>query len=554
MNKLVTAVMGLALFASMAMAMANDYDVVILNGRVMDPETSFDGIRNVGVKDGEIVTITKKEITGKETIDANGLVVAPGFIDTQSHSAGSLWGVRAMLRDGVTTPLDFEIGAINVGAWYAEREGKWPVNMGIVAAEELHRMRVLDKMPLPDPVDVWRLGELRGKSYEENDIPDWAVTQPDLEQLNAILAGLDEELRVGALGIGSTVGYMSEGVSTFELFQTQKVAANYGRTFAAHVRFLGNTLPPNEGTLGGLEEIANGVALNQPFLLSHNNNYGWWEIEERLKLLRAQGYNAWSEYYPYTAGSSTIGAEFLKPDKIGPTGMSYERMLNPQTGEFMNREEYDRIVADDPGFMIVAFLDSREPWLPMWLTVPHMTVASDAMPPVDVEGNYLKGDDPFEKFNGHPRTVATHAKVLRLARENDISLLHTLSQLSYWSALHLGDAGLESMKVRGRMQEGMVADITIFDPKTVRDNATYTAGENGLPSTGIPYVLVNGTIVVKDSKVLKGVNPGQSIRYPIESNGRFKPLEKKTYLRTLIGQEYINLEDETMGSEHAFEK
>ena len=100
----------------------------------------------------------------------------------------------------------------------------------------------------------------------------------------------------------------------------------------------------------------------------------------------------------------------------------------------------------------------------------------------------------------------------------------------------------------------MVADITIFDPKTVRDNATYTAGENGLPSTGIPYVLVNGTIVVKDSKVLKGVNPGQSIRYPIESNGRFKPLEKKTYLRTLIGQEYINLEDETMGSEHAFEK
>ncbi len=104
------------------------------------------------------------------------------------------------------------------------------------------------------------------------------------------------------------------------------------------------------------------------------------------------------------------------------------------------------------------------------------------------------------------------------------------------------------------MQEGMVADITIFDPETVKDNATYTAGENGLPSTGIPYVLVNGTIVVKDSKVLKGVNPGQPIRYAVESKGRFKPLDKKSYLRTLIGQEYINLEDETMGSEHAFEK
>ena len=284
--------------------------------------------------------------------------------------------------------------------------------------------------------------------------------------------------------------------------------------------------------------------------LSHNNNYGWWEIEERLQLLRAQGYNAWSEYYPYTAGSTTIGAEFLKPENIKAAGMSYERMLNPQTGEFMNREEYDRIVADDPGFIIVAFIDAREPWLPMWLTVPHMTVASDAMPPVDKDGNYLKGDDPYEKFSGHPRTVATHAKVLRLARENDISLLHTLSQLSYWSALHLGDAGLESMKVRGRMQEGMVADITIFDPETVTDNATYVAGKNGLPSTGIPYVIVNGTIVVKDSKVLDGVNPGQAIRYPVESKGRFKPLERNTYLKTLIGKEYINLDDETMGPEH----
>ena len=529
---------------------AAEYDVVILNGRVMDPETSFDGIRNVGVKDGKIITITKHTITGKETIDATGHVVAPGFIDTQTHSAGSLWGARAGLRDGVTTPLDFEIGAINVDAWYAEREGKWPVNLGTVVAQEYHRMRVLDKMPLPDPVDVWQLGKWRGESYKENNIPDWAVTKPNLEQLNAILAGLDEELRVGALGVGSTIGYMIEGITTFEQFQTQKVAANYGRTFAAHVRFLGNTEPPNEGTLGGLEEIANGVALNQPFLLSHNNNYGWWEIEERLQLLRARGYNAWSEYYPYTAGSTTIGAEFLKPDKIEPTGMSYERMLNPQTGKFLNREEYDRIVADDPGFMIVAFIDAREPWLPMWLGMPHMTVASDAMPPVDAEGNYLKSDDPYEKFSGHPRTVATHAKVLRLARENDISLLHTLSQLSYWSALHLGDAGLESMKVRGRMQEGMVADITIFDPETVKDNATYEAGENGLPSTGIPYVLVNGTIVVKDSKVLDGVNPGQPIRYPVESTGRFKPLGRNTYLKTLIGQEYINLDDETMGPEH----
>ena len=86
--------------------------------------------------------------------------------------------------------------------------------------------------------------------------------------------------------------------------------------------------------------------------------------------------------------------------------------------------------------------------------------------------------------------------------------MHTLAQTSYWSAKHLGDAGIEAMKVRGRMQEGMVADITIFDPENIKDNSTYKTGENGLPSSGIPYVLVNGTIVVKDSKVQK-VFPGQ---------------------------------------------
>jgi len=516
----------------------------------MDPETGFDGYRNVGIKDGKIVTITEKGIGGKETIDARGLVVAPGFIDTQMHSQGSLWGVKAGLRDGVTTPMDFEIGAINVDAWYGEREGKWPVNFGTVVAHEYHRMRVLDKMPLPDPVDVWKLGELRGQSYKENDIPDWADTRSTLDQLNAILAGLDEELRAGALGIGSTMGYMQNGVTTFELFQVQKVAANYRRTFASHVRLLGNTTPPTEGTLGALEQLANGIALNQPLLLSHNNNFGWWEVEERLELLRARGYNVWSEYYPYTAGSTTIGSEMIKPENIEGAGMSYERMLNPQTGKFMSREEYEQILAKDKGFMIVAFIDAREEWLKLWLRVPHMTVAADSMPPVDADGNYLKGDDPYEKYSGHPRTVGTHAKVLRLARENDVPLMHTLAQLSYWSAKHIGDAGVEAMKVRGRIQEGMVADITVFDPETVTDNSDYKEGTNGLPSTGIPYVLVNGQIVVKESKVLNGVLAGQSIRYPVEKEGRFTPLEKESYLEKILGKNVVDLHDETMAPVH----
>ena len=111
--------------------------------------------------------------------------------------------------------------------------------------------------------------------------------------------------------------------------------------------------------------------------------------------------------------------------------------------------------------------------------------------------------------------------------------MQVLSMLSYTSAKHLGDTGLEAMKVRGRLQKGMVADITIFDPAKVTDNSTYEKGT--LPSTGIPYVLVNGVVVVKDSKVLKGVNPGQPIRFKPEAKGRFTPLSFEEWEKNYLG-------------------
>jgi hypothetical protein len=510
------------------------YDVVILGGRVMDPETSFDGVRNVGIKDGLIVTITEQDVSGSESIDATGHVVTAGFIDTHHHGAGNAWGVKTSLRDGVTTPMDLELGTINVDGWYAAREGKWAANYGAAASHEFHRMRVLDGMTIDQPADGSDFARLRNESYEENGKPDWAVTRASLDQLNEMLANIDEDLRAGALGIASTTGYMANGVTTLELFNVQKVAANYGRVYASHVRLLGNSNPPTEATLGAFEQIANGIALNQPLLLSHNNNAGWWEVEEHLQLLRDQGYNVWSEYYPYTCGSSTIGSEFIKPDNIGALGLDYTNLVDPRTGEPMNREIYDRIVAEDPAYIIVLCLPQREPWLPMWLEVPHMTVAGDQMPPVNIDGELLSWEDPYDAYNGHPRTAGTHAATLRLGREHNVPLMQTLAQNSFWSAKHLGDAGVEAMKVRGRMQEGMVADITIFNPATVTDNATYKMGENGRPSTGIPYVLVNGRIMVRDSKVVDGVFPGQPIRFEPEATGRFEPLAKESYLENLL--------------------
>ena len=97
------------------------------------------------------------------------------------------------------------------------------------------------------------------------------------------------------------------------------------------------------------------------------------------------------------------------------------------------------------------------------------------------------------------------------------------------SMTSLSEMGLKAMQVRGRMQKGMVADITIFDPQSVTDNSTYTKGT--LPSTGILHVIVNGTLVMKDQEPLKGVNPGQPIRFePVES--RFEPLTIEGWQKT----------------------
>jgi N-acyl-D-glutamate deacylase len=138
---------------------------------------------------------------------------------------------------------------------------------------------------------------------------------------------------------------------------------------------------------------------------------------------------------------------------------------------------------------------------------------------------------PFEEYTGHPRTPGSRGKVLKMAREEGVPLMFTLHQLSYWSAKHLGDMGLEAMQVRGRLQQGMVADITIFDAEKVQDNSSFKTGEQALPTTGIPYVIVNGTVIVKDSEFQYDTYPGQPIRFPMEDKGRFEPLTINKWIK-----------------------
>jgi len=502
-------------------AMAEDYDLVILNGRVMDPETKYDTISNVGIKDGRIAAITKDKIKGKETIDANRLVVAPGFIDGHQHCIEP-YAYRLMLRDGRTTIMDLELGAYGpkLDEWYKRREGKASVNFGVAVSHEFARAAVLDGFNDWKYINTPDALQSRVKQG-------WSKTRPTLEQGNRILAAIDEGLQQGGLGIGSTLGYMREGVSAREVFELQRLSGLYGRFIDMHFRY---TPGDDVGEVNGIQEmLANAAALGSPAIAAHFNNPGYNLVHELLVRMREKGYNVWGEIYPYNAGSTALNAVFLEPEVwLKALGNKYEDTIQDvATGKFYTQKTREEMLKKEPTRPVIVYKCPDE-WVLDWVKLPGVAIGSDGMPILPDDN--LTWDTPYEDFpNTHPRFSGSFAKVLRIARENNIPLMQAVAMTSYNYAKPLGDMGLKSMQVRGRMQKGMVADITIFDPQTVTDNSTYAKGT--LPSTGILHVIVNGTIVMRDQEPLKGVNPGQPIRFePVKS--RFKPLNKEEWVKT----------------------
>ncbi len=509
----------LALSLVMVMpALAGDYDLVINNGRVIDPETLFDDVANVGIKDGRIVEISKKPLTGTETVDATGHIVAPGFIDTHFHFQMPV-GYSLGLRDGLTTSMDFEMGCAGsyMAEWYEARAGVTGANYGCAVSHESARAMVIDGAD----GDYMKDGPI--SALETRKKTGWSQTRPTLEQGNAILEEIDKGLQAGAPGVGSTVGYMREGVSSREMFEVQKVGARYGRPTGAHTRYtLGTDTTENNGAQ---ELIANALALGAPAIVLHYNNDGWRLAHEMITKLQEQGHNIWGEIYPYAAGSTTINAEFLEPESwIDGFGKRYEdTMLDPVTGEFYTLETYKETVASEPSRLIVIFKQPAENQA-KWLTLKGVTMASDATAgtPYDAPWDY-----PLEKLGGtHPRTAGARGATIRLGRENNIPMMQLMSILSYNAARHLGSIGLESMQERGRIQTGMVADIVVFDPELFTDNSTYEQGS--IPSTGMKAVIVNGQVTVRDD-VLLPVFAGQPIRFDPEDKPRFEPISEEAW-------------------------
>jgi hypothetical protein len=492
---------GLAAFS----ARAQNYDLVILNGRVMDPESGLNAVRNIGVSSGKIETITSQLIQGDEVIDASGLVVAPGFIDLHCHGQDP-YSIRISLRDGVTSALDLEAGVWPVDQYYAEREDKWQVNYGASVAHVSTRIMVMDGINSNGHLLTGgRLGEA-GRS------PNWSIERSTPQQLEQIIRLVDEGLAQGAIGIGFPVGYYT-GVGGPEIFEVARLAVKYGgMPITTHVRYLSVINPSSY--LGIEEMLAVATVLDLPLLVHHLHSNAMALTPDALALVdtaNAVGHKVLAEAYPYTRGSSIIGARYLDSGFQQRTGMDYSDITWVKTMEPENQASFEAHRQDEPGGLMI-MNHIPEPDMLAAITHPGSIIGSDGMPFLDSEGNMLDWNSSFESANGHPRGAGTHAKVLRMAREReDLTLMDAIAKMSYLPARFLEDV-VPDMKVRGRLKPGAIADISIFDPVTVSDKAGWDKGTNSLPSTGIPFVIVNGTVVVKNSGVRNDVFPGQAIR------------------------------------------
>ena len=405
----------------------------------------------------------------------------------------------------MTTPLDLEVGAFPVDDFYAYWDGKALLNYGANVSHPFARVKVLDGQD-PGGRVIYEGSIQRAMAAGQQ----WKTKLYDPKDERAVMDAIEAELKKGGLGIAYPVGYYTL-VGSPEMMSVTSLAAKYDVPITAHVRYLAQ-IPPS-GYLGMAEMITVARIHDVPLLLHHVQSNCLGLTEKCLDLIdaaRAQGQKVVGEFYPWNYAGTYVDADYNRPGFEQRMGIQASDYKIAATGEALTTEKFDKLRKEAPDTPLLMYT-MKDEYIMAAFTRPGVIVGSDAMPYIVDGGLNGDWDTPYGAGNGHARGAGTHAKILRMVRETRaISLMEAIAKMTLLPARFLEDQ-VPQMTKRGRVQEGAVADITIFDPKTVTENSGPEIGKNSLPSTGIPYVIVNGTVVVDDSKVQR-VAPGVAIR------------------------------------------
>ena len=462
---------------------AQQYDLVLEGGRVMDPETGLDAVRSVGIRDGKILSISSDPLSGHRVIHAAGLVVAPGFIDLHQHGQ-ELESQRVKALDGVTTALELEIGAPDVAQFLKAKEGHSLIHYGTAASHVAGRALVFGA-PLP-------AGEILPKSGPATDRPATA------EQISRIEERLRAELDAGALAIGMGIQY-TPGATRREVIDMFRLAAERKVPVYTHVRSSGSVEPGS--SIESVSEVIGASAITgAPLHIVHVNSSCLRDSLECLSMIegaRAHGLDVTTEAYPYIAGMTFINSAIFNPgwqEKQG--GIGYGDLVLPETGEHLTRERFEELHSSSAPRTVLIFSNSQ-PVIDKVIPHPLVMIASDGLP-------------------GHPRNAGTYSRVLAqyVSEKGTITLMDALRKMSLMPAQML-ERSTAAASRKGRLQEGADADIVVFDAATISDRATFQKPME--PSAGVRYLLVAGTAVVDEGRIVPDVFPGRALLGPTKS-------------------------------------
>lgn len=456
---------------------AEVYDLVVLNGRVVDPESKTDAVRNLGISNGKIKTISRAQLNGRNTIDARGLVVSPGFIDLHQHGQTEE-NFRFKAMDGVTSALELEVGTGDVDRWYAEREGKSLINYGVSAGHLAARMAAMK-----DPATFLPTGEAARRAASDAEIA-------------AMKQSVEQGLKRGAVAVGFGIQYTPQA-SHWEILEMFRVAARYGATCHVHMRNAGAKEPAS--SVQALEELISAAAITgAPLHVVHIHSTGGPATPKLLQMIgeaRARGLDVTTECYPYIAGMTDIKSAIFNEGWQEVFGIDYKDLQWAATGERLTKETFEKY--RQTGGMVAVFSMTEE-IVRGALQNPLTMIASDGI---------------LENGKGHPRTAGTYSRVLGkyVREEHVLTLLDALTKMTLMPAQRL-ERRVPSMKNKGRIRAGADADLTIFDPQTINDQSTFQ--EAAKESVGVRFLIVNGVMVVKDGQLQLNVHPGSPIRAP----------------------------------------